>query len=72
MTSPIARVLKQRTNLFTQALEQTRDVNEAHLLVHGVVSHALKRVDEETGNLAAAMNEALHARASRLDAAALL
>ena len=39
--TPMARLLEQRPSLYRRALEHTRDVNEAHLLVHRVMACAL-------------------------------
>jgi hypothetical protein len=39
--TPMTRLLRQEPNLYSRALEQTRDVNEAYLLVHNVMVRAL-------------------------------
>lgn len=39
----IVKTLVQRTNLYRIAFATTRDPNEAHLLVHGVMARALAR-----------------------------
>jgi hypothetical protein len=67
----IVELLKQKVALCIHAFEQTRDLNEAHLLVHGVMARALGRVDGPKQDLSAAMTQALNARALRLTQLAL-
>jgi len=70
--TPIANLLKQKSALCLHALEQTQDLNEAHLLVHGVMTRALARVDGAIPDLGSAMTLALDARAQRLTRLAAL
>jgi hypothetical protein len=66
MMTPISRLLMQKATLCLRAFEQTRDLNEAHILVHGVISNALGRINGPKQDLALAMESALDARARRL------
>ena len=60
------RLLKQMPNLYRRALEQTRDVNEAYLLVHTVIARALSGGGDHSPDLGPALARRLDAR--RLDA----
>jgi hypothetical protein len=64
--TPISRLLKQRPALCLRAVEQTRDVNEAYLVVHGVMAHALGQAGDAEHDLAAALRSALDVRSERL------
>jgi hypothetical protein len=64
--TPITQLLKQRAVLCLRAFEHTRDLNEAHFLVHGVMSEALGRIEGPKQDLNAAMAAALGVRARRL------
>jgi hypothetical protein len=61
--TPIALVLEQRSTLLLHAFEQTRDLNEAYFLVHGVITQALGRVGGPEQDLGSVMKRALDARA---------
>lgn len=63
--TPIARLLRQKRILCLHAFEQTGDLNEAHLLVHEVMTTALRRVDGPEQDLSAAMAHVLDVRARR-------
>jgi hypothetical protein len=63
----ISRQLRQKSALYQRAVEQTCDVNEAHLLVHRVMAGALSRVGEAEYDLGAALTSALELRSQRLD-----
>ncbi len=62
----ISRLLKQRSALCRRALEQTYDVNEAYLVVHGVMARALKCDEEPEHDLGPAMASALQLRSRRM------
>lgn len=68
--SQMTKLLDQKLDLCRSAFAQTRDVNEAHLLVHNVMTYAFGRPGEAELDLAPAMACALNARARRLQAAA--
>jgi len=68
--TPITLLLRQKPTLCSYALAQTADLNEAHLLVHGVMTNALRLVSGSEQDLAPAMTLALNARADRLAALA--
>jgi hypothetical protein len=59
-------LLMQKRTLCQHAFKETRDLNEAYLLVHCVISHALGQADSDDENLVSAMSVALTARAQRL------
>lgn len=63
--TPISHLLKQRPALFRSAVEQTRDANEAHLVVHGVMARALSSVRDVDHDLGPALASALEARSNR-------
>ena len=62
--TPISRLLKQRRGLYHRAVEQTLDVNEAYLIVHGVMTHAFAHAGD--ADLSDALSSALDVRAQRL------
>jgi hypothetical protein len=62
----IDRLLRQKPTLCLRAFEETRDLNEAHLLVHGVMVQALSNVGAAEQDLGSAMSRALGVRAQRL------
>ena len=62
----IARLLKQKTALCVRAFEHTQDLNEAHFLVHGVMSRAFAHAGGIEPDLGRAMTDALDARAHDL------
>lgn len=64
--TPIAQLLTQKRALCLHAFEQTRDLNEAYFLVHGVMTHALSRAGDSAQDLDSAMAHALDARTQRL------
>jgi hypothetical protein len=66
MTS-ISRLLRQKTALYRRAVEQTCDVNEAYLVVHGVMAYALSGVSGADHDLGAALASALEIRSQHLD-----
>ncbi|MBX9747217.1 MAG: hypothetical protein K2X34_09965 [Hyphomonadaceae bacterium] len=68
--NPISKLLKQRRGLALRAVEQTRDMNEAYLVVHGVMARALGRVSDAERDLGPDLTCALAVRAKRLDALA--
>jgi len=70
MTS-ISRLLWQNSALCRRAVEQTRDVNEAYLVVHGVMAHALSGARGADQDLGAALTAALKVRSRRLDGMAV-
>lgn len=59
------RLLKQMPNLYRRALEHTRDVNEAYLLVHAVIARALSGGSDHNPDLGPALARRLDMR--RLD-----
>jgi hypothetical protein len=65
--TPISRLLKQRSVLCRRAVEHTLDINEAYLVVHGVMAHAFSRVGDDEHDLGPALATALDVRAERLD-----
>jgi hypothetical protein len=65
-----SRLLRQGSALYRHAMEQTRDVNEAYLIVHGVMARALGRVGD--ADLDAALASALEVRSERLDRMAVV
>ena len=67
-----SRLLRQRSALCRHAMEQTRDVNEAYLVVHGVMAGALGRVGDVEHDLDAALALALEVRSERLDRMAVV
>jgi hypothetical protein len=67
--TPITRLLTQRPALFQSAVEQTRDINEAHFVVHGVMAFALNSVSDDDRDLAPALACALKVRSRRMAAA---
>jgi hypothetical protein len=58
----ISGLLRQKTALYRRAVEQTCDVNEAYLVVHGVMARALSGVGEADRDLGAALASALEIR----------
>lgn len=62
----ITRLLRQKTVLCARAFEHTRDLNEAYLIVHGVMTKALRSVGSMQPDLGRAMTVALDARARSL------
>lgn len=64
--TPIARLLRQKPRLCLHAFEQTGDLNEAYLLVHEVMTNALRHADGPEQDLGSAMANVLDLRASRL------
>ena len=64
--TPMTELLGQKAILCSCALEHTNDTNEAHLLVHGVISEALVRFDGAKQDLEAAMVRTLAAHAYTL------
>lgn len=62
----VAMLLEQRSALCRTAVKQPRDVNEAYLVVHGVMADALDRGVGADGDLGVAMAAALEVRAQRL------
>jgi hypothetical protein len=64
--TPMAMLLRQRPALFRSAMEQTRDVNEANIVVHGVMARALSRAGDAEHDLGASLACALQARSDRL------
>lgn len=67
--TPISRLLRQKPNLCARAVEQTRDVNEAYLVVHGVMANAFGRVNEADHDLGPDLTRALDHRAQRRERA---
>jgi hypothetical protein len=65
-------ILTHGDRLTDAAMEETADMNEAKLLVHGVVSRAMSGIDGPVshGELDTDMGHALRKRADALDAAA--
>ena len=66
--TPIAKLLKQKPSLWRRAFAQTRDVNEAYLLVHDVMARALNHGGAPETDLGPAMACALARRSRRLGA----
>lgn len=66
----MTKLLKQMPELCRSAFAHTRDVNEAYLLVHTVMTRAFGRLGDAEIDLAPAMACALNTRARRLQAAA--
>ncbi len=66
----MTRLLNQKPDLCRSAFAQTRDVNEAYLLVHNVMARAIARIADADIDLAPAMACALTTRARRLQASA--
>ena len=64
--TPTERLLKQRPTLYRRALEHTRDVNEAHLLVHRVMACALSRVSAPESDLGPVLLHLIEMRSRRL------
>lgn len=62
--TPMARLLKQRSVLCKQAVEATRDVNEAYLIVHRVMARAIGRPNEHDCDLGPSLGIALDKRAA--------
>jgi hypothetical protein len=60
-----AGLLKQKSALYRRAVEQTCDVNEAYLVVHGVMARALSGVGDAEHDLGAALASALEMRSQR-------
>jgi hypothetical protein len=54
-----AEMLEQGAHLRDRAEAQTDNVNEAHLLVHGVMARAFAEVGDKPRNLDGALTEAL-------------
>ena len=61
MTS-ISGLLRQKSALYRLAVKQTCDVNEAYLVVHGVMARALSGVGDAEHDLGAALASALEMR----------
>lgn len=61
----ITRLLSQNQALCQAAVEQTGDVNEAYLVVHGVMAHAFDCDEGSAPDLAVALMSALQRRAPR-------
>lgn len=68
--NPISKLLEQRPGLALRAMEQTRDLNEAYLIVHGVMTRALRRANDIEHDLGPDLTCALAVRTKRLQAAA--
>lgn len=66
--TPTARLLKQKPSLFQRAVSDTRDVNEAYLIVHNVMARAFHPLSRADCDLAPALMRALGARTLRLTA----
>ena len=64
--TPMARLLKQGSVLRQSATDETRDVNEAYLIVHQVMTHAIGHAGNEDSNLGPALARALQNRTRRL------
>lgn len=60
-----AKLLRQQASLYRSALDDTCDVNEAHLIVHHVMARALSGGDPES-DLGPSLARALHVRTRRL------
>ena len=67
--TPMARLLRQGKSLRTRANESTNDVNEAYLVVHQVMTHAIGRIGDDEADLHPALMSALRGRSQRLAAA---
>lgn len=67
----IASLLGQKSALCRRAFEQTSDMNEAYLMVHGVMARALSRTDGLEHDLGAALASALAGHSQRLDGLAV-
>lgn len=65
MTS-LARLLRQRPALCLRAVEVTRDVNEAYLIVHQVMAPALSAAGDHEFDFGPSLARALDKRARRL------
>lgn len=66
--TPMARLLRQGKSLRTCANESTNDVNEAYLVVHQVMTHAIGRIGDDEGDLRPTLISALRSRSQRLAA----
>jgi hypothetical protein len=64
----ISKLLKQRPGLALRAMEQTSDLNEAYLIVHGVMTRALGRANDSEHDLGPDLTCALAVRAKRIQA----
>jgi hypothetical protein len=62
----ISKLLKQRSALCERAVEQTRDVNEGYLVVHGVMARAFNRASDGEHDLGGSLTLALDEHSSRL------
>lgn len=67
--TPMARLLRQGKSLRTRANESTNDVNEAYLVVHQVMTHAIGCIGDDEADLHPALMSALRSRSQRLAAA---
>ncbi|MEQ1820288.1 MAG: hypothetical protein ABL871_16935 [Terricaulis sp.] len=65
----MARLLRQGKSLRTSANEITNDVNEAYLVVHQIITHAIGRIGDDETDLHPALMIALRSRSQRLAAA---
>jgi hypothetical protein len=70
MTS-ISSLLRQKSALYRRAVEQTCDVNEAYLVVHGVMARALSVAGDAEHDLGAALASVLEIRSQHLDRVAV-
>lgn len=70
MSTTIIAILTQRAGLCRSALLRTRDVNEAYLAVHAVMTRALSQAGGSQRDLERDLAYALYKRAAVLGAAA--
>ncbi len=62
----MARLLRQTPSLCLSARETVDDVNEAYLVVHQVMSHAIGCGSDHDSDLGSALAQALRDRTKRL------
>lgn len=67
----MTRLLRQRPALCERAIEATRDVNEAYLIVHQVMTRAFSSVREQDYDLGPCLGLALDKRSARAASAGL-
>lgn len=64
--TPTTNLLRQQSTLYRRAFDDTRDVNEAYLIVHDVMARALNRGFDLDVDLEPALARALDMRTRRL------
>ena len=69
--TPMSGLLEQRPALCKRAVEATRDVNEAYLIVHQVMARAISRAGEHHSDLGPCLGIALDRRAAQARSASV-